>query len=352
MPTETQLWKIQDGMPTSLPRQKLNFESKLESWIVGDIGLVNEGLLVIGQQISTDYGGIIDVLSMDSEGNLVILELKRDRTPRDIVAQTLDYASCIQNWGVEKITEIAESFWKEKTLAVAFKEKFQIEPPEVLNERHRIYIVASQLDSASERIVQYLSETHHVDINVVTFSFFKTEDVEFIARSFLLDETQVETRSKSQSKRKSALSWEELEGLAKNSNVLDLYRKAVKNFSELFDSTTRTLSNVSFIGRMGDNKSRNSIISIFPVASSPEVGLAAGVYIERLSDYTSIRQDHWRSILGEENSKVKDAVNNLVVSGRYWVPCYGLDESKINALIDGLEEAKNNAGKNLQQSSL
>ena len=55
---------------------------------------------------------------------------------------------------------------------MAFREKFQAELPDVLNERHRMYIVASNLDAASERIVKYLSESHDIDINVVTFAFF------------------------------------------------------------------------------------------------------------------------------------------------------------------------------------
>ena len=35
-----------------------------------------------------------------------------------------------------------------------------------------MYIVASSLDSSTERIVGYLSETHGVDINVATFAYF------------------------------------------------------------------------------------------------------------------------------------------------------------------------------------
>lgn len=30
---------------------------------------------------------------MNSEGDLTVIELKRDRTPREVVAQVLDYAS-------------------------------------------------------------------------------------------------------------------------------------------------------------------------------------------------------------------------------------------------------------------
>ncbi len=37
------------------------------------------------------------MLAMDEEGNIHIIELKKERTPREVVAQTLDYASWVQN---------------------------------------------------------------------------------------------------------------------------------------------------------------------------------------------------------------------------------------------------------------
>ena len=49
--------------------------------------------MIIGRQINTAFGKYIDIQAMNSEGNLVVIELKRNRTPREVVAQTLDYAS-------------------------------------------------------------------------------------------------------------------------------------------------------------------------------------------------------------------------------------------------------------------
>ena len=37
----------------------------------------------------------IDLLAIDADGNLHVLELKRDKTPRDVVAQVLDYGSWV-----------------------------------------------------------------------------------------------------------------------------------------------------------------------------------------------------------------------------------------------------------------
>ena len=82
MPTELKLWSIENEQPSPVSQQKLDLESRLEKWIRDDVGLVSDDLFLIGQQVPTSYGGSIDLLAIDPVGNLVILELKRDKTPR------------------------------------------------------------------------------------------------------------------------------------------------------------------------------------------------------------------------------------------------------------------------------
>jgi hypothetical protein len=150
MPTEIRLWRVENERPQSIPQQKLDLEGRIENWIRDDIELINGDFLIIGQQVPTAYGGFIDLLAIDRVGNLVILELKRDKTPRDVVAQVLDYASWVQNLGHDEIQSIANAFLKSETLEDAFRNRFQTDLPDVLNERHRMYVVASSLDSAKD----------------------------------------------------------------------------------------------------------------------------------------------------------------------------------------------------------
>lgn len=298
MPTEMRLWRIEEERPVAVARQKLDLESRLETWLRHDITLVSSDLLVIGQQIETDYGGFIDLLAIDPVGNLVILELKRDKTPRDIVAQALDYASWVQDLGPDSIAEIANDFLKPKTLEEAFREKFHTDLPEVLNERHRLYIVASYLDAATERIVKYLSETHHVDVNAATFSYFTASGQEMLGRSLLLDETEVQTRAEGQSKRNPPRSWEELRGLAEHHGVVDLYDKALADLEPLFDAMNRTRTSIACVGEMGEARSKNVIMGIYPEASTPRDGLAIMFFLDRVAQYFSLPEETLRPVLG------------------------------------------------------
>ena len=55
--------------------------------------MLDPDLLVIGRQVPTGFGGTVDLLCLDPTGALVVVELKKGKTPREVTAQALDYAS-------------------------------------------------------------------------------------------------------------------------------------------------------------------------------------------------------------------------------------------------------------------
>lgn len=136
---------------------------------------------------------------MDQEGNLTLIELKRNQTPRDVVAQALDYGSWVKMLTTPRIHNIANEFLT-RPLSGAFREKFDQNIPETLNSSHNLLIIASSLDPSSRRIVEYLAETHGVSINTVFFTYFRHGDDEFLASDFLMDQEQVVERSVAQTR--------------------------------------------------------------------------------------------------------------------------------------------------------
>ncbi len=232
---------------------------------------------------------------MDRDGNLVVVELKRDRTPRDVVAQALDYASWVQELGREEV----ERYTREhlgRSFDGAFEGAFGEEPPEIVNERHRIYIVASSLDGATQRIVEYLSSTHGVDINAATFSYFNTDDGEFVARSMLLDEEAVERRAKARpgAKRLPALSEEELRAIAEEHGAADLWDVAVNGFGGVAKKN-RSRTTLWFTVELKEG--RRAIISIEPGRSHKD-GLAVTVITEHIARAFGIEEDRIKEACG------------------------------------------------------
>ena len=185
------LWRMTDGGPVKLSPSRLDLESRLEELIKADPSMVGLDVLVLGQQVPTAFGGFIDLLALDSQGVVHVLELKRDRTPRDVVSQTLDYGSWVHGLSLDDLEGIYEG-QDGDDLADAFAERFGQPLPETVNADQQLTVIASELDPASDRIIEYLAETYAVPINASFFRYFGDEDREYLARTWLLDPATVE----------------------------------------------------------------------------------------------------------------------------------------------------------------
>ncbi len=185
MPIEFGVWRIDDGL-TRVPISSLEDEEKLESILANDIGVLGLDIMLIGRQVPTAFGKRIDLLAINADGNLLVIELKRDRTPRDVIAQALDYGSWIKGLTYDDITAIFSAFDSNKKFEQAFAEHFDVPPPDSLNETHELIIVASELDSSTERIVAYLSGQYGVPVNAVFFRHFQDGKHQYLVRAWLI----------------------------------------------------------------------------------------------------------------------------------------------------------------------
>jgi hypothetical protein len=191
MPIEVAIWEVSKENINKIEYSSIESETKLEKILTDDISIISEDLLLIGHQIKTAQGKYIDLLAVNSEGKISVIELKKKKTPREVVAQSIDYASWVQYLSYKDIVEIFRQKNNEKIFETCFTEKFGINPPEELNKEHDIIIVCSELDSESERIINYLSDNYSVPINAVFFRYFKTDGKEFLSRSWLIDPNEV-----------------------------------------------------------------------------------------------------------------------------------------------------------------
>ena len=196
MPIELGFWRI-DQKIREVTFEPMTAESRLEEILDTDITIAIPNLMVIGRQVRTSFDKVIDLLAIDVEGNLSVIELKKDKTYRDIIAQVLDYGSWVRTLRDEDIARIYHDYvakWhadrEAESINDAFCRWFKVKAmPEELNEDHELIIVSGDLDPSTERIVTYLAEHHDVSINVVFFRFFKDGEREYLSRVWLREPT-------------------------------------------------------------------------------------------------------------------------------------------------------------------
>ncbi|QXT36999.1 hypothetical protein KV697_06790 [Sphingomonas sanguinis] len=169
--------------------------------IVAAPSILSDEWMLIGRQERTGNGGVIDLLAIAPDGALVLIELKRDRTPREVVAQAIDYACWVEGLEADEIAAVYARFAPGRNLAADFESHFgQPLDEDQLNQNHEIVIVATHLDTSSERIVEYLNE-RGIPINVLCFQVFEHGAQQLLSRAWLLDPVETQVAVATQAKR-------------------------------------------------------------------------------------------------------------------------------------------------------
>lgn len=191
MPVKHSIWKV-GKQPEPLAVATLASEQELEEMIVAAPKILSGEWMLIGRQEPTGMGGRIDLLAIAPDASLVLIELKRNKTPREIVAQAIDYASWVEELTTDRIVQIYQRFSNGGNLGDDFKTRFGAELDEdALNESHQIVLVAAELDNSTERIIGYLN-ARDIAINVLFFQVFQLGNEKLLSRTWMIDpgETQ------------------------------------------------------------------------------------------------------------------------------------------------------------------
>ncbi|HEY3284438.1 MAG TPA: hypothetical protein VGN26_19385 [Armatimonadota bacterium] len=157
-----------------------HIERTLEDWLMANPNSILEetGLMMVGRQVNTNLGGFIDLLALDGSGNTVVVELKRDRTPRDVLAQALDYASYVATLDAGQLEQVYQSYNSDSQSSLVNDNRayFQAEASTsvTLNRDQRIVLVGQDITPSIRQSSQYLC-TKGLLITCVEFALHETE---------------------------------------------------------------------------------------------------------------------------------------------------------------------------------
>ena len=193
---QIKLWKIESDDVIKISKEYLDYEHRLEKWLIEDISILSENLAVLGCQIVSPYGKKIDILAINSNGELVIIEFKHNKPNSEVITQLLDSATWIKELCYDELTNILNTYGKSKYTDIKefFVATFNNNAKEIeLNSDHQMIIVGSEIDESTIRIINYLAKgPYYLNINAVSFNYYKDSvGNEFLAQSFVLPENNV-----------------------------------------------------------------------------------------------------------------------------------------------------------------
>lgn len=155
-------------------------EKVLEDWLSAnpDALVEGRGLMVVGRQVTTNLGTFIDLLALDRQGNTVVIELKRGRTPRDTLAQALEYASFVEGLSYDDIEQLLRRYTTNDTAVLSEEHArlFDLGEGEGVsfNKGQHIVIVGYDVTPEIKQTSNFLRKKG-IDVTCVEFGFFTTK---------------------------------------------------------------------------------------------------------------------------------------------------------------------------------
>lgn len=244
---EIKIWAMDGAQATPVSETNMmESEGRLEEALVNNPDMLMPELTLVGRQTDTE-GGPLDLLGVDSDGRLVLFELKRGRLSRDAVAQIIDYASALNAMGVDRLaTHIAERSGSGGIEKIDDFEEWHAENSDADSLDAllplRIFLVGLGVDDTTERMVNFLAGIG-MDISLLTFQGFVQDGKMMLARQMRVaaDDDAVSTQPQPRKRRYVSVAerWRQLYNRAEESNLvnelndaLEMFRKECNHLSE------------------------------------------------------------------------------------------------------------------------
>lgn len=167
----------------------------LQEWAIEEPRILGEDLLILSSEYAkfADLRDRLDILALDTEGKLVVVELKRDRADRTTDLQAIKYASYCATLTAEDIQKDYRDFWNKRqenafspeevgeTIVGFLNNEVVDEVPYMddgwanfeLDDKPRILLVAGSFGPEITSPVMWLIEEYDMDITCTRIEAYK-----------------------------------------------------------------------------------------------------------------------------------------------------------------------------------
>ncbi len=173
------LFTLSDGQVQTLSPtlfHKTHVEEDLQRWADANPHLLNEGapMLSLGTEIVTPLGFSIDNLFVDGNGCLVVAELKRGKSPKDVIAQIVNYAAYVSKLDWDDVEDIARKY-RRIDLGAAYRECFGWSLAKSDTVEFRLLIVAESYEPSVTDSALFLIN-RDTPLALLQFTYFEVGD--------------------------------------------------------------------------------------------------------------------------------------------------------------------------------
>ena len=309
---------------TTFQKENLKERYDIQEWIEKNPAIIEEDLLIIGKEVILPSDIRLDLLAIDKQSNLVVLELKRDNSGKNIDWQAIKYASyCSSFSNTDIFRQFAEYIEHSEDEAEAIIEKFiDAENFEVLNEKQRIILVSKEFHSDVVSSVLWLRD-YGIDVSCVKLTPYADGDGNlFISPNKIIplpeaEDYLIKKEKKQKEVRQSKTSSFSLE----KSNYDDekLHKELKVSLIRQSELMPRVIEFLKIILTKNEKFDREDLkIQLFNKGIGVDVG-QAGRYLSNISQFLTKKSNpHFRQIISFETGGATGEVkNNYYVNGKY-----------------------------------
>ena len=174
MGNQPQLFKIDPSKKDTQAVKEIEFaeagfkeRDDIQEWIVANRSILDEDLLVIAKEFSgfDRTAERADIVAVDAQGNVVVIELKRDDTGASVHWQAIKYASYFQRARPEDIVGMLAAHAKisEEEAVTRLKQHLDVDDLESLNGDQRIILASHRFAPEVTSAVQWLNDKALID---------------------------------------------------------------------------------------------------------------------------------------------------------------------------------------------
>lgn len=316
--------KLKRMEKTTFFNEHLKERYDIQEWVEKNPEIIDEDLLIIGKEVPLPSDIRIDLLAIDKKSNLVVIELKRDDSGRNVDWQAIKYASYCSNFtNTEIFRQFAEYLGTTEDEAELQIEKFiEAENFEELNNNQRIILVSKEFHSDVVSAVLWLRD-FGIELTCVRFIPYVDDLGElFISPTKIIPLPEAQDYLIKKEKKQKEIRQTKSSSFSLEKSEYDketLRKELISSLTRKSDLTPRVVAFLEIILQENKKFDREYLKEkLFEKGIGEDVA-QAGRYLSNISQFLTKKSNpHFRQIIDFETAGGAGEVkNNYIVLNEY-----------------------------------